>query len=327
MSTNMVNPTIEQLPSVFLSKLEQMSAISISGEEKTKYLQGQITCDLLSRESSSLTHGAHCNAKGKIFSVFRLLEQNQNYLLLQPKSTITASLAELKKFGVFAKVDIEQTDSLDIYLLAGTDAEKILSQHFTQLPNTLAPVVHSEESSLVYISGEIPRYLLLTTPTIINNLLEQHQLPCYPSQVWDLLEINDGFANFISSTQDEYIPQMLNLQAINAISFTKGCYLGQETVARMQYLGKNKKALFSLKGYSEQPLAVETLTAIEKQLGENWRKAGDIISYYQANNGELYIQAVLAKDLEPGTQLRLKHQPEVLLEIKPLPYSLNTNGQ
>jgi folate-binding Fe-S cluster repair protein YgfZ len=111
---------------------------------------------------------------------------------------------------------------------------------------------------------------------------------------------------------------MLNLQAINGISFTKGCYLGQETVARMQYLGKNKRALFSLNAQLSQPLSCDDI--IEKQLGENWRKAGDILASYQADDGSCFIQTILSNDEEQ--HLRINTQPETAVAIADLPYTL-----
>ncbi len=120
----------------------------------------------------------------------------------------------------------------------------------------------------------------------------------------------------------EYVPQMLNVQAINGISFTKGCYLGQETVARMQYLGRNKRALFTLKTTLKAPLTDSTI--IELQLGENWRRAGNVLSYYQSDNGETYLQAVLASDINDDSTLRLKinDQQSTELLLSPLPYSI-----
>ena len=121
---------------------------------------------------------------------------------------------------------------------------------------------------------------------------------------------------------------MLNLQAINGISFTKGCYLGQETVARMQYLGKNKRALFSLNSTENIKLAGEVNAGdiIEQQLGENWRKAGDVLTSYvsdrQDDKQQINVQAVLASDVDENTKLRLKAQPEVLFSLVDLPYSI-----
>lgn len=315
-------PTLEQLPNAYLVSLSHYSAISLHGEEQSKYLQGQVTCDVTTSTEHSLLIGAHCNAKGKVFSAFRLINRNSAHLLIQPKASITASITELKKFGVFAKVDITQTDDLSFFALVGESGANILQNSFTRIPDSLNPVVKSDSTTLVYIAGKQTRYLLIDNTATLESIIEKINLPIYNSDVWNLLEISEGFAQLSSDSSDEYVPQMLNLQAIHGISFTKGCYLGQETVARMQYLGKNKKALFSLTTTLNQPLSSDDV--IEKQLGENWRKAGDILCAYQADDGTCYFQAIMGHDINDEVQLRLKSQPDAKVVIQALPYSLIT---
>jgi folate-binding protein YgfZ len=315
-------PSLEELPDTFLVSLDSYSAISLIGEEQTKYLQGQVTCDVNSSNDNNLLIGAHCNAKGKVFSVFRLINRNSAHLLIQPKTSIGDSITELKKFGIFAKVNITLTDELNLFALVGEQAAAILQDEFNQIPDSLTPVVRSNTTTLVYIAGKQARYLLIDESSVLENIIATINQPIYHSSLWNLLEINEGFPQLSSKCIGEYVPQMLNLQAIHGISFTKGCYLGQETVARMQYLGKNKRALYSLKTCLTQPLEIDDV--IEKQLGENWRKAGDILTSYQADNGDCYLQAVLNSGLDANTALRIKSQPNSSIIVQPLPYSLVT---
>ena len=174
-------------------------------------------------------------------------------------------------------------------------------------------------TSLVYLSGEQPRYIIIDDKATITAITEKLALPTYSQSVWDLLEITQGFPILTANTSGHYVPQMLNLQAINGISFTKGCYLGQETVARMQYLGKNKRALFCLNSQLEQPFQSDDV--IEKQLGENWRKAGDILAHYQADDGSCVIQAILANDGYLPL-LRIASQADSVVTNQTLPYTL-----
>jgi folate-binding protein YgfZ len=320
MSITTESPSLEQLPSTFLISLDSYSAISLIGEEQTSYLQGQVTCDVNSSTEDNLLIGAHCNAKGKVFSVFRLIHRDSAHLLIQPKASIVDSITELKKFGVFAKVDITASDNLSFFALVGEQATTILHEKFNQVPDSLTPVVQSNSTTLVYIAGKQARYLLIDEISVLENIINALRLPVYNARLWNLLEINEGFVQISTISSGQYVPQMLNLQAIHGISFTKGCYLGQETVARMQYLGKNKRALYSLEADLAQPL--DNNDIIEKQLGENWRKAGDILAYYQADNGQSYLQAVLNSDLDDSTVLRIKSQPDSRITIQTLPYSL-----
>jgi folate-binding protein YgfZ len=312
-------PSLAQLPETYLIELSEFGAISLSGEEQSKYLQGQVTCDVNSSTESNLLVGAHCDAKGKVFSVFRLINRSSAHLLLQPTASIEGSLKELKKFGVFAKVTIDKTEDLSFIALVGKQASNLLQQEFAQVPDSLTPVVQVGSTSLVYLCGDQPRYIIIDEPITITALREKLALPTYSQSVWDLLEITLGFPILTASTSGHYVPQMLNLQAINGISFTKGCYLGQETVARMQYLGKNKRALFCLNAQLSQPFQSEDV--IEKQLGENWRKAGDILAHYQADDGSCVIQAVLANDGEK-LSLRIASQADSIVTNQTLPYTL-----
>lgn len=314
-------PSLKQLPETFLIELNSFGAISLSGEEQTKYLQGQVTCDVNNSSASNLLVGAHCDAKGKVFSVFRLINRSSAHLLLQPKASIENSLKELKKFGVFAKVTIEAVENLSFIALVGKQASSLLQQEFSQVPDSLTPVLQVGSTNIVYLGGTQPRYIIIDEPAAIAALIEKLSLPTYTQQVWNLLEINQGFPVLSATSSSHYVPQMLNLQAINGISFTKGCYLGQETVARMQYLGKNKRALFCLHADLKETLTSDDI--IEKQLGDNWRKAGDILSFYQADDGSCVIQAVLAND-EELPLMRIASQDGSTVTNQTLPYSLNT---
>jgi folate-binding protein YgfZ len=313
-------PSIEQLPSVFAIDLDGTGAISLSGEEQNKYLQGQVTCDVNSANENSLLNGAHCDAKGKVFSAFRFILRDGKNLLIQPKSTVSASLAELKKFGVFAKVDITEATDLAYVAICGADAQSTLMSQYSVLPTHISPVEQSGSTTLVFIDGNTPRYLLIDKSSVLEQTNDKMNITVYPHDVWNLLEITEGYPVLSNEGVSTYVPQMLNLQATNAISFTKGCYLGQETVARMQYLGKNKRALFSLKGSIDSESPGQLI--IEKQLGENWRKAGDTLVSYKSDDGEVYIQAVLSSDTDSETSLRIQGSTNSILNIQPLPYSL-----
>ena len=119
--------------------------------------------------------------------------------------------------------------------------------------------------------------------------------------------------------QHEFIPQALNLQCLEqAISFHKGCYIGQETVARAKYRGANKRAMYALKAQTDG--TAEIGSELEMQLESGWRKTGVILNAVNVN-GELWLQAVMNNQLEDSVKFRLPENGTAL-EIFPLPYSL-----
>ncbi len=326
LSKETILPALTQLPENYWVQLTELAAITLSGKDKSSYLQGQVSCDVNQLNDNSLIHGAHCDAKGKMYSVFRLFNRHNSHWLLQPQVTISASIAALQKFGVFANVDIKKAEQCAFYGLIGQQAEKLLKQHFQQIPDSMSPVVQCNTTTLLFIAGtnyqENHRYILIDQASALEALVAQFSLPIFTQPVWDLHEIISGFPLMNETAIGEYVPQMLNVQAINGISFTKGCYLGQETIARMQYLGRNKRALFILTGTVNTDIATDDI--IERQLGENWRRAGNILSYYQADDGTSYIQTVLASDLIETTKFRLKKQPQATFTLLELPYSLTS---
>lgn len=318
--TNSTLPSLENLPLAFAIELDNYSAISLIGDDQTKYLQGQVTCDVENIEEAKLLNGAHCNAKGKVFSVFRLFNYQNAHLLFQPKATLPASMAELKKFGVFANVEITETTELSFFVIAGKEVRNEIQQYFEQIPDSLNPVVSKGDAQIIYLAGQTEHYLFVAPKINADKLIETSKLPVFSNKVWQLLEIAEGFPAMSTIAVDQYVPQMMNLQAINGISFTKGCYLGQETVARMQYLGKNKRALYRINGSVNKN--VEAGSIIEMQLGENWRKAGDVLTSYLDDDGNIAIQAILSSDLESTVNLRIKQDEGSSLTLADLPYSI-----
>ena len=138
-------------------------------------------------------------------------------------------------------------------------------------------------------------------------------------KIWDVADIQAGLPNLSPKTQNEFIPQALNLQAIDqAISFTKGCYIGQETVARAKYRGANKRAMFVFKAQTQQE--AEIGSEIEMQIESNWRKTGTITSAVNLD-GVLWLQVVMNNDIDSAQVFRLPNS-EVLLERVQLPYSI-----
>jgi len=137
--------------------------------------------------------------------------------------------------------------------------------------------------------------------------------------VWDALEIAEGRAWISPATTQEFVPQMLNLHALDGINFKKGCYIGQETIARMKYLGKQKRALFRLIGTGS---AAAPGTTVEVAIGDAWRRAGTVINAVSRSDRDLDLLAVLPSDIDHSAQLRVKDDDAGLLEIHSLPYKL-----
>lgn len=306
--------TQDPLPELALAHLTSWGAINMVGQDKKSYLQGQVTCDVVTLAEDQSTFGAHCDAKGKVWSAFRLFHHNDGYAMLQPKSAIDAELVELKKYAIFSKVEI--TQSQDIVLgLVGQNA----IQFIDTITDSRGDVRPLPGGTAVMVDQQ--RWLLMLSEESAQQLCSSISAPLVDEALWTRLDIEAALPVLGAEQQTEHIPQALNLQAIGGISFTKGCYTGQETVARAKYRGINKRAMYMVKGSISTDLQLGE--EIERAVGENWRSAGTLLTHYQFADGQAIGLVVLPNNLEADTPLRLKSQPENIWSIEALPYSLN----
>lgn len=269
--------------------LTQYRLIEVAGIDAEKYLQGQVTADVTKLEIGASTLTAHCDPKGKITGLFRLirLSAEQFYLFIRADLLPTA-VEQLKKYAVFSKVTFSPVEAN----IVGTIDE-----------NTNIPA---------QVCVEFGNRKILINPKSAVDFSDSFIL-------WDLVDIQQGYPILSNKAQGEFIPQALNLQAIEqAISFSKGCYIGQETVARAKYRGANKRAMFAFKAETET--VPEIGGEIEMQLETGWRKTGTILSAVNVE-GILWLQVVLSNQLEENQVFRLT-ETQTTLEKLALPYSL-----
>lgn len=286
--------------------LTDLALVRLTGEERAKYLQGQVTCDVNALLPGQSTLGGHCDAKGKLWGDFRLYCLQESLLLQTRASLLARQLPELKKFAVFARVDIQLCDWTSL-AIAGTGTDAWIATEFGLSDTGLTPA-----GMAARVAPD--RWLLVSEqdPALA--------LPSAPQDLWWALDIAAGIPHLEAIHQGEYIPQMINLQALGGISFTKGCYMGQETVARAKYRGASNRALFVLAG--EASTAVASGDTLERQLGENWRRSGLVLNAWQ-QDGRVWLTAVLPKDTEADALFRLKQEEGSRLHLQPLPYALD----
>lgn len=311
-----------RLPLTLIS-LDEWALVSVQGADSVSYLQGQITLDVSSLDASHHLPAAHCDAKGKMWSNLRLFHRGEGYAYLVRRSLRDTQIAELKKYAVFSKVTIAADDDAVLLGVAGFQARAALTNLFDTLPDSETPVVQQGETTLLWFDQPAERFLLVTSLEQAQALQQKlaDDASLNDSTQWLALNIEAGLPVIDSATSAQFIPQAANLQALNAISFKKGCYTGQEMVARAKYRGANKRALWWLAGNaSHLPAANDSL---ELQMGERWRRTGTVLAAVQLDDGVVWVQAVLNNDLEPGSVLRVEGDEGGQLTLQPLPYSLD----
>ncbi|MEI2681679.1 tRNA-modifying protein YgfZ [Erwinia aphidicola] len=310
-----------RLPLTLIS-LEEWALVNASGADHVSYLQGQVTLDVAALADNQHRPAAHCDAKGKMWSNLRLFHRGEGMAYIERRSLRDTQLTELKKYAVFAKVTLLPDDEAVLLGVAGFQARAALAGVFDALPDAGSPVIQQDDSTLLWFNLPAERFLLVTTAAKAQELQDKlaGEAQLNDSRQWLALDIEAGFPIIDSATSAQLIPQATNLQALDAISFKKGCYTGQEMVARAKFRGANKRALFWLAGKAGVVPAAND--ALEMQMGENWRRTGTILAACQLDNGEVWVQAVLNNDLEADTVLRVQGDEGGKLKIQPLPYEI-----
>ncbi|MGL9760071.1 MAG: tRNA-modifying protein YgfZ [Symbiopectobacterium sp.] len=311
-----------QLPATLIA-LDDWALVTLTGPDTRIYLQGQVTADINALAPDQHVLCGHCDAKGKMWSTLRLFVHNDGFAYLVRRNLRDMQLNELKKYAVFAKTTIAAEDNLQLIGAAGSAIRERLAEVFSALPDSEHPVISHLFGTLLYFALPAERFLLVLNDegaAALNATLAD-SMQWTNSQQWLALDIESALPIIDNVNSARFIPQATNIQALNGISFNKGCYSGQEMVARAKFRGTNKRALYWLAGTSLRvPEAGEDL---ELKTGENWRRTGTILAASQLSNGTLWVQAVLNKDLEADSVLSVRNAAESQLSLQPLPYSLS----
>lgn len=231
--------------SAFFCTLSHEGVLAVRGADASKFLQGQLTCNLNYLSDTQASLGARCTQKGRMQSSFRILLEGDGVLMAMASELLEPQLADLKKYAVFSKSKL--TDESAGWVRFGLEhGDAALASLGLALPADTDSVVRNDGLIAIRVSPEraelwVGAEQADTIKGKLSALLAEGEL-----NQWLLGQIRAGIGQVMPSTRELFIPQMLNLQAIGGVSFKKGCYTGQEIVARMQYLGKLKRRLYRL---------------------------------------------------------------------------------
>lgn len=231
--------------SAFFCPLSHEGVLAVRGADAAKFLQGQLTCNLNYLSDTQASLGARCTQKGRMQSSFRILLQGDGVLLAMATELLEPQLADLKKYAVFSKSKL--TDESAAWVRFGlVNADTALASLGLELPAETDSVVRNDALIALRVSpGRAELWVPAEQGDAVRNQLAA-TLDQTDLNEWLLGQIRAGIGQVMPQTRELFIPQMLNLQAVGGVSFKKGCYTGQEIVARMQYLGKLKRRLYRL---------------------------------------------------------------------------------
>ncbi|KEA64839.1 Folate-dependent protein for Fe/S cluster synthesis/repair in oxidative stress [Marinobacterium lacunae] len=295
------------------------SIIRISGPDTQKFLQGQLSCNIAEVDRIGSRLGSHCNIKGHMISLFRVMKQSSDtFLLRTDASNADKALATIKKYILFSKAEAQLTDELVGIGVFGPDASDIVGTLFSAVPQETDGASCEDDRVLVRVPGDrFEIWLPLNqAPDLLEKLAQQASLA--GTDDWLLQEIRAGLPELYSDTSEAFIPQMTNMQAFEGVSFTKGCYTGQEVVTRLQHRGILKKPMYrACVTSTERPQPGQTLHSAEKE------NIGQVVIAAPTDTGEYELLAVITKDQAESSDIHLGTLDGPVLRLLDLPYTLD----
>lgn len=307
--------------SAFFCTLSHEGVLAVRGADAGKFLQGQLTCNLDYLGDNRASLGARCTQKGRMQSSFRILLEGDGVLMAMATELLEPQLADLKKYAVFSKSKL--TDESAAWVRFGIEqGDAALLGLGLELPAETDSVVRNGGLVAIRVS---PDRVELWAPADqadvlkgkLSALLAEGDL-----NQWLLGQIRAGIGQVMPGTRELFIPQMLNLQAVGGVSFKKGCYTGQEIVARMQYLGKLKRRLYRLSldaGELPHPGTPLFSPTHGSAIGEV------VLAARTAQNIELL--AVLQAEAAEGGDIHLGALEGPALHLLDLPYQLDRDRE
>ncbi len=309
--------------------LSHLGLLEISGADAVTFLQGQVTNDVKLLTGNNAHYSAYCNPKGRMLALFLAFAHHSNqlgdHILLQFNRELLEPIAKrLKMYVMRSKVEIKDvSDKIFKFGLYGPEAASILASLFSKIPTQDYELATLENGALLKlpIADKHARFEIFVSAENAKNILEVLKKQCQMVEKahWDWLEIQTGIPDVERNTQEQFVPQMLNLDILNGINFKKGCYTGQEIVARTHYLGsvKRRTYLADISPASQSASAPQTgdklLDAAQNEVGQLVRVAPN------ANNG-FDVLAEMRIDAQESGNVTWN---DVKLAFKNLPYSLN----
>ncbi|WP_151702862.1 YgfZ/GcvT domain-containing protein [Nitrincola alkalilacustris] len=295
--------------------------ISVSGPDAGKFLQGQLSCDIKQVDASGSRLGAHCNIKGHMISLYRVMHADvDTYWLRTDRRLMESALSALKRYIIFSKAEAKEcSETLAGIGISGPDASSLVNS-LIKLDSDETDSV-SKQNGMVAVSLPGNRFEIWFPVQNGESVLAQlsTKAAAGTTNAWVLSEIQAGIPDLRPETSEGFIPQMTNLQVFEGVSFTKGCYTGQEIVTRLQHRGQLKRPMYRARVISER--APEPGMAIHAQSRDNQGQV--LLCAATSAPQEFELLAVMVKDRVEQEPMLLGSPAREVLEILDLPYQLD----
>ena len=299
----------------YMACLTDFETLKVTGPDRHAFLQGQMTCDFNDIEGKLLL-GANCNLKGRACATFYAIDDGQATYLILPNGQAAYLKGLLDKYAMFANAELFlPTEDLLVVGFIGENAPSLVHPPIPQ--GTVAPLSKTGLS------------LCITSPETAKQWLAQEceNLVITNQNTWDQQQIAAGISHITIDSQEQFIPQELNYDLIGGISFNKGCYKGQEIIARLHYKGTYKQRTFRFQ--CNTATAPKAGTPIFSNASE--QACGHVIQSTVSTNDSVELLAVakfaaVNTDTQESEPLHLEQKDGPILSGLSLPYAITNKG-
>ena len=299
--------------------LGHLGVLQFSGDDAESFLQAQLSCDVAKVGLRSSAYGAYCSPKGRMLANFLLWREEAGFYMALSRDIAAAMQRNISRFVLRSKVKVsDASDAVVLAGAAGPQAEAALRSLFSELPKMPNDLSRQSEAGTV-IRLKDGRFVLSSTPSATPALQARlaSLLQSVDARAWRWLDIRNGLPWVTEATQDRLVPQMANFELIGGVSFDKGCYPGQEVVARTQHLGKLKRRMF-LANVDAPAAAGDDLYS--EDLGD--QASGMVVNAEVSPEGGHDLLAVVQTASREGSTVHLKSLTGPVLRFSPLPYAV-----
>jgi folate-binding protein YgfZ len=298
--------------------LNQQGLLQIAGPDTTKFLQGQVTCDIRELSNPVTRLGAQCNIKGRMLLCFRALQANSEHIFLRmQRPLITLGLSSLGKYIVFSKAKLlDVSEDYRCIGVVGSQAKQLIQNTFgAEFNHTDEWCTNGQDFIIQLDENRYECWLAAKTAPQIWEQLQSHTVIANEN-FWNLLNIRAGIGDITTDTYEQFTPQTINFQLVNGINFRKGCYTGQEIVARLHYKATLKRHMYR---YGVNLTEAALPSPGSKLINASGKEIGEIVltALINLHEGEL-LANVLDDDC---TDIFIANTTQKL-RLMPLPYAI-----
>ncbi len=297
-----------------IADLSHLGIIGVGGEDSQTFLQGQTTNDVR-LAADRAQHNSLCTPKGRMLATFLLWRDEDGYLLQLPAELQAGIQKRLTMYVLRSKVKIRDAGAETVrFGMAGADAESLLQTLLGPLPQEALGVARHGGTTVVRLGPA--RFEIVATSEQAPGLWDELSNTATPagSACWEWLEIQAGIPVILPATQEQFTPQMANFEALGGVSFTKGCYTGQEIVARTQHLGKVKRRLYLAH------IDADSAPQPGDELSDGNQAAGMVVNAQPAPGGGFDLLAVIPTEAAESDGIRWLFPDGPALRFLALPY-------